>query len=450
MARAGADARRMAHEPRPHADPLPEPGPELMLVEGEGRGSRWVQPRDPEGAYVPIARRSLPSLTSLRFFAAIYVVIHHLVNVGLLWSQGADADRSATWYLAWGTQGHVGVTFFFVLSGFILAWCYHEVLATVESGRLRATATRFWRARFARVWPLHAAMFFAVAPITLVGIAGVRDGLTAAWQGLLNVMLLHAWIPTGSRDGLAQTFNGPSWTLSCEAFFYAIFPLLAVVLLRRLRWGIAQLAILAGTAWLTLGAIGLAVGTSDTAIWMMHVFPIPRAVDFVVGVCLGLAVVQLLQHRVLANATAVQDEPTTARWTALEAVVLAAAAASPLLWAVGAHEVLPETLGSSWFHLPPITAAIGLMAFERGAISRRLLAWSPLIWLGEVSYALYLTHMPLLVVAYRAGVYDLLGLWPTTLLLLVVSIALAGVVHKRFEQPMRARLTRRRTVPAAA
>jgi peptidoglycan/LPS O-acetylase OafA/YrhL len=105
--------------------------------------------------------------------------------------------------------------------------------------------------------------------------------------------------------------------------------------------------------------------------------------------------------------------------------------------------MLPATLGTSWFHLPAIAAAIFVVALERGAISRTLLAVRPLVWLGEVSYALYLVHLFLVLAAYRLGVYDILGTWATSVALVALAIAVAGVVHVRFEQPMRARLAGR-------
>src|SRR5690606_16854213 len=102
-------------QPLPH-EPATDAGPPPAVAT-----SAWDQPCDETGAYVQVERRELRALTSLRFFAAGYVVVQRRVNVGLLHTRGADADRAATWYLAWATQGHVGVTFFFVLSGCILA-----------------------------------------------------------------------------------------------------------------------------------------------------------------------------------------------------------------------------------------------------------------------------------------------------------------------------------------
>ena len=433
----------MSHESaQPARRPEDDAAVSLRVVPPSAELSLWRQPRDARGQYVAIERRSLPALTSLRFFAAMYVVVHHLINIGLLYSQGADADRTATWYLAWGTQGHVGVTFFFVLSGFILAWCYHHVFATVDVDRMRGTRNRFWFARFARVWPLHAAMFAVMVPIVLVGVGSARGLLSSAWQGVANLLLLHAWIPYGGPDGVSQTFNAPSWTLSCEAFFYLIFPAVSVLVLRRLRWGIAQLVITIGATWLALGVVGVLVAPLERSDWIMHVFPATRVADFIIGVAAGLVFVQSLQRARLRGV--VDDGAVSTRgWTVLEATVLAATCVSPLVWALGASEVLPSTLGWSWFHLPIMTAAILVLAMGRGAISSGVLARRSLLWLGEVSYALYLTHMILLLVAYRAGVYGMLGLWPTTLALVIAAVAVAGVVHERFEKPVRRMLVAR-------
>jgi peptidoglycan/LPS O-acetylase OafA/YrhL len=435
----------MAHEPAPDAASLPA-APRLHPVEPTPvGGSRWAQPRGANDAYVGIERRELPALTSLRFFAAMYVVVHHLVNVALLWSQGPDANRSANWYLAWGTQGHVGVTFFFVLSGFILAWCYHHSFATVADELLPATRRRFWRARFARVWPLHAVMFLAFVPLALLSAGlGITGLWSTAWRGLLNLLLLHAWVPFGGPDGLADTFNAPSWTLSVEAFFYLLFPLIAVLLVRRLRWGVSQLSLLVVGTWLALGVVGVALADAALGEWFMRVFPVTRLADFIVGVALGLIVVQGLQRRALAGRTDVAA--TSARWTLIESISLAAACLSPLVWALAASDVLPATLGTSWFHLPTIAMAIFVISLERGSMSRRVLALRPLVWLGEVSYALYLVHLFIVLAAFRVGLYDVLGAWATSILLVGVSIAAAGIVHERLEKPVRARLvaTRRR------
>jgi peptidoglycan/LPS O-acetylase OafA/YrhL len=426
----------MTQQPQTPVELPLEPAADPAVGRQPAPSSRWDQPRHADGSYVAVARRELRALTSLRFFAALYVVVHHLVNIGLLHSQGENADREATWYLAWATQGHVGVTFFFVLSGFILAWCYHRAFSVDDGEQRSASRRKFWIARFARVWPLHAAMFAVFVPLAVLDVGASVGGLaTTAWQGALNLLLLHAWIPFGGPDGLADTFNAPSWTLSVEALFYLAFPGLAALLVQRLRWGTAQLALLGAAAWLALGSLAMALAGSERGEWVLRVFPPARLPDFVIGVVLGLIVVQGLQRATLAGAPD-RDHASTG-WTLLEGALLALACLSPLVWALAASKLLPATMGTSWFHLPTIAAAIYVVSLERGSISRRLLAARPLVWLGEVSYALYLVHLFIVLAAYRVGVYDILGTWVTSLLLVVTSIAVAGLVHERFEKRAR-------------
>ena len=159
------------------------------------------------GGTAPLERvtraRSLDRLTSLRSFAALAVVAYHAVAA--FWP-----DHPLLVLLT--SSGFTGVTFFYVLSGFVLTWSW------------RGQRNRdFYRNRAARVWPLHALTLCCRA-------ARGADGARAAMG---NALLLHAWVPDRSwYYGL----NGVSWSLSCEAFFYACFPVLVVLLSRTRSW----------------------------------------------------------------------------------------------------------------------------------------------------------------------------------------------------------------------
>src|SRR5438105_5116432 len=88
---------------------------------------------------IEASRPRLPALTSLRFFAAFHVFIFHV--------QAIVAVFGPAWYQRLASIGYVGVSFFFVLSGFILVYTYE--------GK-PIMARDFWRARFARVYPAYA------------------------------------------------------------------------------------------------------------------------------------------------------------------------------------------------------------------------------------------------------------------------------------------------------
>src|SRR4051794_37121725 len=130
----------------------------------------------------------LNALTSLRFFAASTIVLQHSLVLLL------PADV----FLGWPLQQ--GVSFFFVLSGFILVHAYPE-LPTWRS------VFRFWIARFARVWPAHA--FALLLVVVLFAPSGNAGG--EAKKFFANVFLVHAWTP---QMDYYFSYNLPSWSVS--------------------------------------------------------------------------------------------------------------------------------------------------------------------------------------------------------------------------------------------
>ena len=153
----------------------------------------------------------LRALTTLRFFAALWVVLYtawpHL-NVGF--------TPVAV------TKGYLGVETFFVLSGFILSHVYLEA-----AGEKRFSYGGFLWARLARVYPLHLVTLFGMIGLGVVAtVAGLSiDGSLTNWRDLpAHLTLTHAW-------GLATSsaFNHPSWSISAEWAAYLSFPAFAFV-----------------------------------------------------------------------------------------------------------------------------------------------------------------------------------------------------------------------------
>ncbi|GDY63763.1 hypothetical protein SAV14893_031560 [Streptomyces avermitilis] len=160
---------------------------------------------------------SLPSLTGLRWMAALLVFGLHVRNFGYFDGTGA---RIATWAFGAGASG---VSFFFILSGFVLMW----------SARPGDRALAFWRRRIARIYPVH---LVTAGIALLMGFTLAHQPRPTLHQAVANVLLVHSWWRLWW-----QTLDPVSWSLACEAFFYAAFPLLAVLLRRlgargRRRW----------------------------------------------------------------------------------------------------------------------------------------------------------------------------------------------------------------------
>lgn len=323
--------------------------------------------------------RRLDALTSLRFVAALMVVSAHGAGVF-----GVAIDRPMQFVLAGG------LSFFFVLSGFVLAWNYPRL------DRPGAVAD-FLVLRLSRLWPLHAAglvVFLLVVP-RHGWVAGGIDPVVAA---VLNVTLMQAWVPI---PGYASAFNGPTWTLSVDLFLYLLFPFL--------------LAPLRAAPWRTLAAcaatsIGCAVvagllpqpATASLADWNAHMlarfFPPARLLEFAIGLVAARLFIDH-GHRFPSGTTAA---------TLVETAALAACA-----WVLAnLHEglvvALPLGVGvADWLGqvgaAPLLAWLIVVMAHGRGLVSRALSA-RPAVHLGDLSYATYILHIPLLHVVLALGV----------------------------------------------
>lgn len=174
----------------------------------------------------------LRALTGLRFLAALWVVLYT-----------AWPHLDVSWVPVAVTKGYLGVEVFFVLSGFILSHVYLEA-----AGQKRYSYGGFLWARIARVYPLHLVTLFGMVALGIAGTAaGLSiDGSLTDWRALpAHLTMTHAW-------GLAPTsaFNHPSWSISAEWFAYLTFPAYAFV-----AWRMRERPLLA-----VAGAVGLALG----------------------------------------------------------------------------------------------------------------------------------------------------------------------------------------------
>jgi peptidoglycan/LPS O-acetylase OafA/YrhL len=353
------------------------------------------------------SRDALKPLTSLRFAAALLVFSWHCVPTRQI---------SATFSL-----GYVGVSFFFLLSGFILTYGYHRAFAGgIELQALRA----FYVARIARVYPLHlVTLLLMVLSLPYLGENSVWTGVAARTRlGELaaGALLIQSWFP----DRVIHFGgNGPAWSVSVEAFFYALFPVLAFALLRLFRTSSPRIVfIVAGALWLG-GTFVLATQHAAIDDWRFYVFPPARLVEFVVGMLLGIAFLR--------------RDPAAAWPLRATSVEMLAIVATALV--IYASPLFPVSLRFSAGVMPAWAFLISIFAWRRGAISR-LLEHPVLVRLGEVSYAFYLVHLAVIdLFAHALG-------WGSPLaapLMLSVTLALSFALYHGIEQPLRRRIRTR-------
>jgi len=305
----------------------------------------------------PAGAKKLDSLTSLRFFAAFGVVIHHLMG----------------WQIPpVNINFGVGVSFFFVLSGFILTYVYRS-----PQDKLRS----YYVARVARIIPLH------IATLLFAGLF-LAPGYTVRgpFQFIQNLLLLQSWTPTFAT---IFSYNHVAWTLSVEMFFYLIFP--AIIVLKRAFLPVfllSTLLLLSILAFLdTTAAASVASETGFSTSALVQSYPIFRVFEFLMGV--GCALLFLR-----TSSFAFSDSVATA--TEAGCIILFLGVAffyNSSLQSLGNIGVGPSMLNwlSEIGYSPVFTLLIFVFAYEAGAVTRAL-RWRPLVILGVASFALYMTH----------------------------------------------------------
>lgn len=407
----------------------------------------------------------LKSLTGLRFFAAAAVFMQHLQtrlevpNVGLNFA-------------------HQAVALFFVLSGFILTHVYAERLESGFSWR------RFYITRWARIWPLH-----AICLLLCLGVFSFRSApLPEFWpaQMMANIGLIQAWVPDADW---ALGFNSVSWSLSCEAFFYLLFPLIIWAGRSQIGWLLGanlliQIAIVA--------ALAVAGGTWEREYfdYLFNFNPFFRLSDFMVGILLGLLFIRQRDHRrslPQADSPSRSSQPSFADNGTTLGTFVAGSDISDLKVTTGpggtdrslgqnsvsADRVVADTVwefvivglilglffleshfqlyyhiqqnsplgivGTRWLRasLPgPVLALLIWALAGRSGVLSQFLSWRPIEYLGEVSFAFYMVHQ--LVIRFLQQMD-----WRTTesfllikiLVVFALSLALAVALYHSVEIP---------------
>ncbi|MFP7761495.1 acyltransferase family protein [Marisediminicola sp. LYQ85] len=349
----------------------------------------------------------LDSLTSLRFFAALLVFLRHLVPA----LQDANATLAASLLL----HANIGVSFFFILSGFVLAW----------SQRDGDTKARFYQRRFARVWPSHAVTWL-IALTLLLALGEPVNPLTAVG----NLLLLQSWVPD---QAVFLSINSVSWSLSCELLFYLTFPLLFSTF-RRLRDRDLYVVLIGSVVAIFTVAYFSTLLDLQSAIWLTEYFPVARLPEFAIGVSAA----------VLVSRGAIPRIPLG---VGVATALLGYASAS----IPGKVAFLPQEIGFVAMTVLPLTVLIVAAAQFDISGGNSLLHARVLVVLGQWSFAFYLVHLLVIEAATRLGLFgdSLVTVALAGSVSFIVSTFAAGVLHKAVERPAEKRLRPAETPPRA-
>jgi peptidoglycan/LPS O-acetylase OafA/YrhL len=368
--------------------------------------------RAPTDAYSMI-----DTLTGLRAFAALWVFSRHFF-VGSAYDVGFGTriDMGVASYIA--ILGGWGVDVFFVLSGFVMMHVYE----TRFSGGLRRSAiARFYALRLGRIYPLHVAILAVMAAGYALDVLP-WDGKKFEGAGLLvNLLLVHCW---GFYDALV--WNRPSWSISAEWFVYLLFPFFVAVLgsIRKV--------------WQLLLAIGVLFVLYYEARWEIGGFVRGNLgpgslLRVTFGFLTGFFLYGLYKRRFLRRLD----------WDAICLVAMVAYVALMI-------SSFGSTGFSMLFHLAICVVVFSIACSNRYAA--RIFDNRVSIYLGEISYSIYMVHFPLLrFLTHNFGSHfekvaaegNQLVLWLLALAVVGLVIGASSICYHVIEVPCRNYVKRR-------
>jgi peptidoglycan/LPS O-acetylase OafA/YrhL len=373
------------------------------------------------------AASRLPSLTGMRFLAAAMVFVFH---TAISFAFANQTVGFAYLFFVSGL-GSIAVSFFFVLSGFVLTW----------SAREHDSAPMFWRRRFFKIFPNHVVTF--AAALVLMSIAGQAIRIP---ETVSNLFLVQSWVP---RYNFVTSANGPAWTLACEVLFYLCFPLLFAAL-HRVKGNVLWVLAAATTAVImVIPAISLAALPSTPAfpwgpaswvqIWFVNYFPVSRLFEFVLGILLA---------RIVMSGKWIRLPLPVALGIGFVGYGVSLFVPTHFLYRYAAVMVIPLAL----------IIAAGAAADLKGR--KTVFAGRAMVFLGEVSFAFYLVHFLVLTYGHRAfgvsinPIGDVTGpQWSTPIAIaffvasFAVSLLCAWALYALVERPIMRRWANPRVRP---
>lgn len=367
--------------------------------------------------------RALPHLRALDGLRAVAVLLVVLFHFGLSWLPG----------------GFLGVDMFFVLSGFLIT----SLLIREHSATGKLQLRLFWRGRARRLFPALGLLLVVVALVALSD--GALEQLTVFQQGIATLLYVNnCWLiftDTPYFNALQQ----PSpllhtWSLGVEEQWYLIFPLLMVaaltMLARRARRSsgsvagtepgaraplpFSRLGIGLGVLALCSTAWGAALAAGGASFDRLYFGTDVRAQELLVGS--ALACLYRSPDWGRRAATALSNSIGVAGVSIVALLALLASEASRWLFSGG------------MLALSMAVAAIIWSSAQAGSLLARPLSWRPMVYVGVISYGVYLWHWPLSVWLGENG-RAFSG--PETVAALLLSIAIASASYHLLERPIR-------------
>jgi len=335
-------------------------------------------------------------LTSIRGVAALWVVFGHLIGQIL---RALDIFQPSSWLLNLAHGNQFAVDIFFILSGYIMMVTYGTYV----------DPHKFYLNRFARVFPLHFVVLGAAIAgfylLNTIGIHPIQPTSYSLGNLVFYFTLTFTWV------GLLPAWNPPAWSLSVEVFAYLFFPVVQLGAKVLNRHVVLFFVFLLGAAHMTTLAV---MGFADTGIGAL--------LRGVLGFCAGALLRDALAKHPM-------------RFASIVGVAIIAICAVFNLYE---------------YAIFPIFLLITGLGENKAGVLIRAMSSRLMVWLGTISYSIYLIHWPLLFamdkILYRANVLQSRAGMAVFCVCYVVAVLVVSHLSYRFiETP--ARVALRRAIP---
>ncbi|MET4878796.1 acyltransferase [Morganella morganii] len=324
-------------------------------------------------------------LSSIRFFAALFVLLSHL---------GFLSNTNISFFMI--NEGFIGVTLFFILSGFILSYSYQDRLSNKT-----ISISEFYIARIARIYPLHIITLLISIHFFTINITGITIFLS-------NILLLQAFIP---HPDYYFSLNAPSWSISVEMFFYLLFPLF-------IKLNNRTLLLLSFT--IIFVKIIIAIFSDELQHAMLYISPLLRLPDFLIGI---------LIYRLRKNYPLELPRHTTNILQFTSIIIL--------FVFVFMSDKINIAHRYDIYYIIPMGLIIFSLSFNSGVIAD-ILSYRTIVYLGEASFSLYMTHQ--LIIRYLVEInekYNILPIVYFFIFVILTCIITSLLFYKFIEKPIK-------------
>jgi peptidoglycan/LPS O-acetylase OafA/YrhL len=304
-------------------------------------------------------RQNIGALTGIRGVAALWVVLHHALIAYPFLSVFSFIHNFLQ-------KGWLGVDLFFILSGFVISYVHQEDFSTLPSYKVKT----FLLLRLSRIYPAHLTTLLSLIPIVYLAQVTFHYHSTidqfSVSQFFYSLFLLNGW-GFNASDG----WNIPSWSVSSEWFAYLCFPFIAFFLCR-LKTAKSYFVLIV-LVYLVLFLLAIVLNDANKFMLSWHLILIRVSSEFLIGCC-------------LFNLNRL-SEPSDTK----DSMVLIS------LFVMGILCILS---------IAPILDGVIIMTFtvliyglsKAGPITTKLFANRTMLYLGKISYSIYLTHYIVLMI----------------------------------------------------